>query len=61
VQHWTAYLALEPGNAKALLARARAYIGRGEVKPGAADAPAACTAGVQVDDDGALGPGLASP
>ena len=47
VQHWTAYLALEPTNARALLARARAYIGRGDVKPGATDAAAACAAGVQ--------------
>ena len=46
VQHWSAYLTLEPGNAKALLARARAYAGRGEVPPAAADAKTACAAGL---------------
>ena len=47
VQHWNAYLALEPTNSKALLARAKAYIGRGDVQPGLADAKAACAASVQ--------------
>jgi tetratricopeptide (TPR) repeat protein len=47
IEYWSAYLTLEPGNAKALLARAKAYIGRGDVPPGVADAKAACTAGLQ--------------
>jgi tetratricopeptide (TPR) repeat protein len=45
-QHWTDYLKLEPTNGKALLARAKAYIGRGDLEPGLADARAACRAGV---------------
>jgi tetratricopeptide (TPR) repeat protein len=47
VQYWNDYLTLEPTNSKALLARAKAHIGRGDVQPGLKDAKAACDAGVQ--------------
>ena len=47
VRLWDGYLALEPSNGKALLARAKAHVGRGDVTPGKADAAAACAAGQQ--------------